>query len=111
MVLDVEQLPDCTLVALVGHLTGIVTARIYDQLIPQLQTKHPRVVLDLAGVTYLSSAALRLLLSLYRVIDGRSGIMVLAGMTDEVNDILSITGFGDLFRTYKDRTTALAMLR
>ena len=32
-------------------------------------------------------------------------------MTDEVNDILSITGFGDLFRTYKDRATAIAMLR
>ncbi len=111
MVLDVEQLPDCTLVALVGHLTGSVTAHIYDQILTQVQIKRPRVVLDLSGVTYLSSAAIRLLLSLYRVIDSRSGMMVLAGMSDEVNDILSITGFGDLFRTYKDRATAVALLR
>jgi anti-sigma B factor antagonist len=111
MALDIEKLPNCTVISLVGHLTGSITSRIYDQILTQVQAKQPRVILDLSGVTYLSSAALRLLLSLYRVIDSREGMLVLAGMSEDVNDILNITGFSDLFRSYKDRATALAMLR
>lgn len=108
---DVEQLPDCTIVSLTGHLTGSVTSRIYEQVLTQVQENHPRLILDLAGVTYLSSAALRMLLGLYRVIDKRNGLMILAGMSEDVQDILDITGFNGLFRTYKDRAAALAMLR
>lgn len=111
MPFDVEQLPDCTLIALVGHLTGNVTSRMYDQILNQVQEHRPRLILDLEGVTYLSSATLRMLLSLYRLIMSRDGVMVLAGMNEEVQDVLSITGFSDLFRTYKDRATALAMLK
>lgn len=111
MSLDVEQLPDCTIIALSGHLTGSVTSRIYEQILTHIKGQRPNVILDLAGVTYLSSAALRVLLLLYRLVDKREGRLVLAGMRDEVYDILSITGFSELFRTYPDRATALAMLR
>jgi len=111
MALNIEQRPDCTIISLVGQLTGSVTAPIHDQILTQIQYSHPRLILDLSAVTYLSSAALRLLLSLYRVIDELNGVMVLVGLSDEINDILSITGFSDLFRSYKDNATALASLR
>ncbi|MCU0474823.1 MAG: STAS domain-containing protein [Anaerolineae bacterium] len=110
MVLNIEQLSSCTIVSLGGQLNGRVTSTIYDQVLMQVQAHAPQVVLDLSGVTYLSSAALRLLLSLYRAIDQRRGRMMLAGMSEEVWDILSITGFADLFETYRDTATALARL-
>lgn len=110
MISDIEQLPDCTLVTLTGQLTGRVTTPLYDQILGQISDQRPRVLLDLSGVTYLSSAALRLLLLLYRVVDQRSGLMVLAGLSEEVYDILSITGFSDVFEVFPDRETARARL-
>ncbi|MCU0464219.1 MAG: STAS domain-containing protein [Anaerolineae bacterium] len=111
MISDIEQLPDCTLVTLTGSLTGRVTTPLYDQILGQIAPQRPRVLLDLSGVTYLSSAALRLLLLLYRVVDQRSGLMVLAGLSDEVYDILTITGFSDVFEVFPDREAARARLR
>lgn len=111
MSLEIEHRPDCTIVSLSGQLTGSLTSVISEQILSQIPPHNPRLILDLSGVTYLSSAALRLLLTMYRVIDQRAGTMVLAGMREEVWDILNITGFGELFPTYQDRTEAMARLR
>jgi anti-sigma B factor antagonist len=105
MVLEVQRNDDLTILSLMGSLNGSATSAIHDQVLAQI-TDGARVILDLSLVTYLSSAALRLLLSLYRIITERSGSMALAGLTDDVRDIMNVTGFLALFRVYDSRTAA-----
>jgi anti-sigma B factor antagonist len=109
MLWDVERFNQITVLSLKGALNGATVAAIQEQILSQIFDGQ-RVLLDLSGVQYLSSAALRFLLSLYRVVRERSGTMALAGLTEEMADIMSMTGFLDLFRTYKDRGTALALM-
>lgn len=109
MLWDVERYEHITILSLKGALNGSTVAAIQDQILSQIQNGQ-RVLLDLSGVQYLSSAALRFLLSLYRAVREKSGTMALAGLSEEVADVMSMTGFLDLFRTYKDRGTALASM-
>lgn len=109
MLWNVEQYNQITVLSLQGALNGAVVAAIQAQILSQIQNGQ-RVLLDLSGVQYLSSAALRFLLSLYRIVREKSGTMALAGLSEEVADIMAMTGFLDLFRTYKDRGTALALM-
>lgn len=109
MLWNVERYNQITVLSLKGALNGATVAAIQEQILSQIQNGQ-RVLLDLSGVQYLSSAALRFLLSLYRAVREKSGTMALAGLSEEVADIMSMTGFLDLFRTYKDRGTALALM-
>lgn len=109
MLWNVERYNQITILSLKGTLNGATVAAIQDQILSQI-VDGQRVLLDLSGVQYLSSAALRFLLSLYRAIREKSGTMALAGLSEEIADVMSMTGFLDLFRTYKDRGTALALM-
>jgi anti-sigma B factor antagonist len=58
------------------------------------------MVLDMSHVPFMSSAGLRVLLLLYRKISGNEGKVVLVGLSDDLRDTMSITGFLDFFTTY-----------
>ncbi|MEB2364489.1 MAG: STAS domain-containing protein [Phototrophicaceae bacterium] len=109
MIWNVEEYNNITVLCLKGALNGESVTSIQDAVLNQIQ-EGKRVLLDLAAVPYLSSAAVRFLLSLYRTIRDKNGTMALAGLTDDVSDVLSMTGFLDLFHTYSDRGTALALM-
>lgn len=109
MLWNVERYNQITILSLKGTLNGATVAAIQDQILNQIFDGQ-QVLLDLSGVQYLSSAALRLLLSLYRAVREKSGTMALAGLSDDLADVMSMTGFLDLFRTYKDRSTALTLM-
>jgi anti-sigma B factor antagonist len=52
----------------------------------------PSLILDLAGVEFMDSSGLRVLLHLQRELSGEQGALVLLGPTDEVRKILTLTG-------------------
>ena len=54
------------------------------------------VVIDLAGVPYMSSAGLRLLLAANKTMVGRGGELQIANLQDDVREVFDITGFSDI---------------
>ena len=59
--------------------------------------KTNNVLLDLSGVGYISSAGLRVLLMIYRQIKSKNGKVILVGVSEEIRDVMSITGFINFF--------------
>ena len=53
------------------------------------------LVLDLSKLDYISSAGLRVLLSLQKTMN-KQGSMKLTGVNETVNDIFEVTGFSDI---------------
>jgi anti-sigma B factor antagonist len=45
----------------------------------------------------MSSSGLRMLLVTYRMITGKSGMVILVGLSEEIRDTMSLTGFLDFF--------------
>jgi anti-anti-sigma factor len=55
--------------------------------------KNPLLVLDMTGVGFMSSAGLRVMLLIYRQAVARDGRIVLVGLSEEIKDTMSMTGF------------------
>lgn len=56
-----------------------------------------QVIIDLSKVEFLSSAGLRVLLMIYRQIKSQSGKVVLVGVSEDIQDVMSNTGFINFF--------------
>ena len=69
-----------------------------------------RVLLDMSGVNYISSAGLRALLMLYRQMAANDGQVALCGLTESIQDVMSVTGFLEFFAAYDTLEEGLAAL-
>ncbi|MFZ4556820.1 MAG: STAS domain-containing protein [Pseudanabaena sp.] len=69
-----------------------------------------RLLLDMTKVPYMSSAGLRTLLSLHRQITNKEGKVVLVGLSEELVDTMSVTGFLDFFIAKPSQEEGLATL-
>ncbi len=86
-------------VAIQGDLDGFTTPEAQAQISP-LAGPGVRILLDMRGVSYMSSAALRMLLLMYRTIRGQGGQIALVGLSEDLADTMSLTGFLDFFTCY-----------
>jgi stage II sporulation protein AA (anti-sigma F factor antagonist) len=66
-----------------------------------------RVVVDLAGVDYISSAGLRVMLTLAKRTRDRSGALALCGLEDAVRHVFELAGFLPLFAVEATRDAAV----
>jgi anti-sigma B factor antagonist len=53
-----------------------------------------KLIFDLSGLEYISSAGLRVLLFAHQTVS-KNGTMIIRNLTDEVKDIFEVTGFSD----------------
>lgn len=56
------------------------------------------IIIDMSKVDYMSSAGLRVLLLLYRQVKAKNGTVCLSGVSDEIKDVMKITGFVNFFK-------------
>ena len=68
------------------------------------------LVVDLAGVEYISSAGLRVFLVLAKRMRDLQGRLVLCGMTEPVRQVFRLAGFMPLFRVEPSQHAALAKI-
>lgn len=83
-------------------LTGALTGRLDTTTAPELETELKQslsgieeLVLDFAGLEYLSSAGLRILLSAQKMMN-RQGSMVVKNVNETIMEIFEVTGFVDV---------------
>jgi len=78
-----------------SNTAGDLQARIMEKL-----ADTNKVILDFTSVDFLSSAGLRILLMLYRQLNANEGKVLLVGVSDEICDVMSMTGFIHFFELY-----------
>ena len=85
-------------VELSGDIDASTAPDIQKQVIPLAETGS-RILMDMTKVPYMSSAGLRMLLSLHRQTNAKEGRTVLVGLCEELQDTMSVTGFLDFLTT------------
>lgn len=85
-------------VELSGDIDASTAPDIQEQVIPLAETGS-RILMDMTKVPYMSSAGLRMLLSLHRQTNAKEGRTVLVGLCEELQDTMSVTGFLDFLTT------------
>ncbi|MBD2655308.1 MULTISPECIES: anti-sigma factor antagonist [Synechocystis] len=96
MDIQIDQQEDIVLVTLGGEVDANTAPQIHQAILPHAQP-GAKILLDMTGVPYMSSAGLRLLLYLYRQTKGNSAQLVLVGLSEELLDTMAVTGFLDFF--------------
>jgi anti-sigma B factor antagonist len=94
---SVSTFQNARVVTMTGEIDGSTAPEAQGVILAQAEP-GAKVILDMTGVTYMSSAGLRMLLVAYRTINGKAGgRIVLVGLSDELRDTMSATGFLDFF--------------
>jgi anti-sigma B factor antagonist len=93
----------------VGEIDGKSAPQVQAELLAALQSGS-RLLVDMSGVVYLSSAGLRMLLLLYRQVAAKKGRVVLVGVSEEIRDTMAMTGFINFFTLAETREAGLAAL-
>lgn len=101
---------DVTVLSLIGELDGVTAAEVYTEIQAGLP-QHGDLLLDLGGMTYVSSAGLRVLLLVYRQARLRRQRLALAAIPPDVYDVMSATGFLDSVHVAETVQAGLEALR
>ncbi|MFQ5794623.1 MAG: anti-sigma factor antagonist [Candidatus Bipolaricaulia bacterium] len=109
MEINTKTVEQVTVVQLTGELDGSTAPTAQEQILPLIQ-EGGRILLDMTGVAYMSSAGLRMLLLLYRQTRSHNGRIALVGLSEEIQDTMSVTGFLDFFTTHETLDSGLEAL-
>lgn len=81
-----------------GRLDATGGALLETTLSTHFGTNHIHLIVDMSGVTYISSGGLKVLLGAFKKARARSGGLVLAAVTPRVQEVFHISGFESLFQ-------------
>lgn len=107
MELEIERRDSVTIVTPNGAIDGTSAAELQQALLPLIDDGC-KIVVDMSGVSYISSIGLRVLLLLYRETVERQGQIALAGLPEMIHDTMQITGFLDFFVAHDSVDAALS---
>lgn len=81
-----------TVISINGDIDGATAPKLQEFVVADIQP-NCQIFLDTSQVEYMSSAGLRVLLVLYRKINESQGKLVLVGVSRDIYDAMSATGF------------------
>jgi len=90
-----------------GRLDASTSPLVEKDIIKFIDAGSKQVVLDFAGVDYLSSAGMRLLLASTKKIKAIEGKLVVCSLSDMVLDVIKMAGFNHILDIQPDEETAL----
>ena len=94
MTIEIKKTEAETIIEVVGRLDTI-TAPALDKTINEDIGDTKKLVLNLKGVEYISSAGLRVLLAAQKKMQ-KTGSMKVVGVCEEVMEVFEMTGFADI---------------
>jgi anti-anti-sigma factor len=91
-----------------GSIDGTTAPSLDDRLAPLLALETPRILIDLAGTSYISSAGLRSFVAASQSARARAGEVALCSPQKHVREVFLISGLDRLFPLYRSREAYLA---
>lgn len=89
-----------------GRLDASTTPSIEKKVFEHINRGHNKLLLDFHELNYLSSAGVRMLLSVTKKLKGQ-GRIALCAVNDHVSDVLRMSGFDQLLDIESNREAAL----
>jgi anti-sigma B factor antagonist len=97
-----------TIVSVTGSIDALTSEPLLKAFQTEIAAGATRLVADLSGVDYTSSAGLRSLLSAQKEIRQKGGDFRLASVQPSVMRLLKLSGFTNIIKMYADTDSAVA---
>jgi anti-anti-sigma factor len=105
--IDLEEIEHKILLRLDGRLDAATTPILERKINNLIDEKHYLVYLDFLRIDYLSSAGMRLLLSVSKKLKTKKGSLVLFAISEEVMEIIKLAGFERILLIFSTEQEAL----
>ena len=109
MKIEIAKETGYSLVKLEGNVDAKTATEVQTAIVP-LAKESPRVIVEMSGVSYMSSAGLRVMLLLYRQSVASKSQVVLVGVLKEIQEVMKVTGFLGFFTLADSVETAKALV-
>jgi len=103
-----KQVEGVTVISVKGSIDAITSPDITKYIQEQVANGNVKLVVDLSGVDYTSSAGLRVLLGATKDTRTNNGDIRLTGIQPDVQKVLKLSGFLNILKTYDDLNAAIA---
>ncbi|MGE3538711.1 MAG: STAS domain-containing protein [Candidatus Tectimicrobiota bacterium] len=110
MELHIHEVANVMVMRVDGRVDHLTAKQFETALLPELNAcsgDTKKALLDLSGVTYMSSAGLRVLMLAAKQCQKQRGVIVLAGLQPFLQEVFRISRFDTLFKVFDTATTAL----
>ncbi len=105
--LSTRELGSVTVLEVAGSVDAVTAPRLGEELGAALAAGRPQLVVDLGGVGYASSAALRALLAGVKGARAAGGDLRLAAVTPAVAKVFGLAGFDGIVQRFDDAQAAV----
>lgn len=102
-----KQVNDVTVLTLTGSIDAFTAPGITELIESQIASGYTKLVADLKGVDYTSSAGLRALLGGIKATRSRGGDLRLVAVQPDVLKVLNMSGFTNILQLFDTINTAL----
>jgi anti-anti-sigma factor len=106
VVSDYPQNKSVTLVTVNGFIDTLTAPEFEQKFLSTLEQKNLKLIVDLKGVNYISSAGWGVFISEIRRIRSQKGDLVLAGMVPAVSEVFGLLEFNSFLRAFPDVESA-----
>lgn len=108
MEVTTQQFKHCDLVTVSGRVDSATAPKLAEALEAIVNEGHFKIVVDMTGLEYMSSAGFRALIAAQRNCKRYNrGEVVFAGVPANTHSALELAGFTTLFQIFADVTTAV----
>lgn len=107
MKLNVEREGDVIILRPVGNLDALTAPKFQEALAPVTDESPRRVILDMSGAPYVSSAGLRVLIVLAKEVK-KQGKLAVTGLNANVEEVFKLAGFDRIMTLCGDMDAARA---
>jgi anti-sigma B factor antagonist len=108
MQISTEDQKQAVAIAVTGRVDSSTAPDLESALKKLVEADKVRIVLDLAGVEYMSSAGLRAMVSTLKAVKRVNGDLRLARPSPRVEEVLRLAGLTSIFSIYGSRDLAVA---
>ena len=90
-----------------GRLDGNASGPFGERVQTLIGAERPKLLIDFSGVDFVTSAGLRIVLTLLKKVKASNGVFALCGVQAAVREVLDITGFAGMIDIHPERASAL----
>lgn len=107
MEIDQKIINNVPIVTVAGRIDAATSKDLESALNSLIEKNNNTIVIDLAGVEYISSVGLRVMLAALKKVRPKQGDVKLAALQPFVREVFEITGFTKLFAIYSNQGDAI----
>ena len=111
MEIDQKIINNVPIIMVAGRIDAATSKDLESTLNDLIEKNNTTIVIDLAGVEYISSVGLRVMLAALKKVRPKQGDVKLAALQPFVKEVFEITGFTKLFTIYPNQGEAISHIK